>query len=107
MGFNFVLNNREIQEPFYSFEEDKQEDMPEKCWIIPVSYITKSESRSKDIKMRDWLTCKGPLVLKVDIPRDDWILFDMNFIGKVSAICNTTSQRVEFMEGFSDEKTNS
>lgn len=41
------------------------------------------------ITISEWLTNKGPILMKIDVPQDEWILFDLNVNGKVSKFCIT------------------
>lgn len=55
------------------------------CWILPISYITKTQLKHKSprLPIRDWFLCDNSLKsIDIELKNDEWILLDFPLGGK-------------------------
>lgn len=61
----------------------KQVESTKICWIIPLSFTTKTEGKFENVVVRKWLTCETLVVTFPDLKENDWVLFNLHMNGEL------------------------
>lgn len=65
----------------FDFNNDKEAD--DRCWWMPISFITKQSPKIESVAPKYWFGCKEDLeITDIKLEKDDWIILNPRLTGK-------------------------